>query len=60
MKIAEVVNFHYVLQAKLFSSEAWLDKDFEACTLQLDFVLDQKLGAFPLDENLDAPDSPKG
>ncbi|KAH8806929.1 hypothetical protein DL96DRAFT_602527 [Flagelloscypha sp. PMI_526] len=60
MKITEVVDFHYVLQEKLFSSDAWLDKDFAACTLQLDFVLDQTLGAFPLDENLDTPDSPKG
>ncbi|KAH8814454.1 hypothetical protein DL96DRAFT_413490 [Flagelloscypha sp. PMI_526] len=60
MKITEVIKFHYLLQEKLLSSDAWLNKDVQACTLQLDFILDQTLGAFPLDENFDTPDSPKG
>ncbi|KAH8806823.1 hypothetical protein DL96DRAFT_599049 [Flagelloscypha sp. PMI_526] len=60
MKISEVFEFHDVLQEKLFSSESWLNKDPDACALQLNTVLDQALSTYPLEENLDAPDSPKG
>ncbi|KAH8806827.1 WD40-repeat-containing domain protein [Flagelloscypha sp. PMI_526] len=60
MKITEVIDFHYVLQENLFSSEAWLNTDFDACTLQLNTILNQALSTFPLEDNLDTPDSPKG
>ncbi|KAH8806822.1 hypothetical protein DL96DRAFT_1822174 [Flagelloscypha sp. PMI_526] len=60
MKISEVFEFHDILQEKLFSSEPWLNQDLDACVLQLNTILDQALSTYPLEENLDAPDCPKG